>query len=226
MYSKIFNNWLQNATEDSDLVKELTEIKDKSEEISDRFYTELEFGTAGLRGIIGAGTNRMNVYTVGRASKALALYVKSVNANGSVAIAYDSRIKSVLFAKTAARVIASEGVKVHLYKELEPTPMLSFAVRYLKCDAGIVITASHNPAEYNGYKAYGADGCQLPPDAADSIMQRMANIDYFKDVCFDDFDELTNKGLINYIGEEVIEAYLTEVKKQSFDSSRISTSVI
>lgn len=216
MYSKILSNWIENATEDGDLIKELEQIKDSFDEISDRFYTELEFGTAGLRGIIGAGTNRMNVYTVGRASKALALYVKSVNVNGSVAIAYDSRIKSVLFAETAARVLANEGVKVYLYKELEPTPMLSFAVRYLKCDAGIVITASHNPAEYNGYKAYGADGCQLPPDAAESIMKRMAGIDYFNDIIFGDFNKLKDNGSISYIDDEVIEAYLTEVKKQSF----------
>lgn len=224
MYSDILNCWLKNATEDSDLINELENEKNNPEEISDRFYTELEFGTAGLRGIIGAGTNRMNVYTVGRASKALALYVKSINKSGSVAIAYDSRIKSLLFAQAAAKVIASEGVKVYLYKELEPTPMLSFAVRYLKCDAGIVITASHNPAEYNGYKAYGPDGCQLPPDAADSIMKRMSQIDYFNDITFGDFDELKNIGLINYIEDEVIDAYLTEVKKQSFadESYRLS----
>ncbi len=216
MYTEIFNKWLNNATEDKDLIAELEAIKNSSEEISDRFYTELEFGTAGLRGIIGAGTNRMNVYTVGRASQALAEYINSVTDDGKIAIAYDSRIKSVLFAETAARVIAASGVKVYLYEKLMPTPMLSFAVRELKCDAGIVITASHNPAKYNGYKAYGADGCQLPPDAAQSVLERMSKIDYFNDVKFGSFDELLESGKIEYIGQNIIDAYLDEVQKQSF----------
>lgn len=216
MYTEIFNKWLNCATEDADLTAELKQIKNSPEEISDRFYTELEFGTAGLRGVIGAGTNRMNVYTVGRASQALAEYVNSVTDNGKIAIAYDSRIKSVLFAETAAKIIAENGIKVYLYNELMPTPMLSYAVRNLKCNAGIVITASHNPSEYNGYKAYGSDGCQLPPDAADSILKLMEKIDYFKDIKFGDFNTLLNSGKIEYISESVIESYLNEVSKQSF----------
>lgn len=216
MYTNILNRWLENATADIDLIEELGAIKGLSEEISDRFYTDLEFGTAGLRGVIGAGTNRMNVYTVGRASLAMAEYIKQITNNGKVAIAYDSRIKSVLFAETAAKVIANAGVKVYLYEELMPTPMLSYAVRELKCDAGIVITASHNPAKYNGYKAYGADGCQLPPEAAKTVLELMEKIDYFDDVKFGDFDALLKIGAIEYISQDIIDRYLEEVKKQSF----------
>ncbi len=216
MYSEIFNKWQINATRDTDLIEELNSVQNNSEEISDRFYTELPFGTAGLRGVIGAGTNRMNVYTVGRASQAMADYVNSVTDNGKIAIAYDSRIKSELFAKTAAEIIANCGVKVYLYNELMPTPMLSFAVRELKCDAGIVITASHNPSIYNGFKAYGSDGCQLPPDAADAILKRMESIDYFGGINFGDFDNLLKDGKIEYISDEIIEKYLCEVQKQSF----------
>ena len=216
MYNEIFEKWQKNAVKDNDLIKELNEIEGKSEEISDRFYMELPFGTAGLRGVIGAGTNRMNVYTVGRASQAMADYVNSVTDNGAIAIAYDSRINSELFARTAAEVIAENGVKVYIYKELMPTPMLSFAVRELGCDAGIVITASHNPAKYNGYKAYGSDGCQLPPDAADAILARMEEIDYFSGIKFGNFDALLKSGKIEYISDELIENYLIAVKKQSF----------
>lgn len=216
MYSKIFKNWQKNAVQDKDLIKELDSVENMPEEISDRFYTELPFGTAGLRGVIGAGTNRMNVYTVGRASQAMADYVNSVTNNGKVAIAYDSRIKSELFAKTAAEIIANSGVKVYLFRELMPTPMLSFAVRELSCDAGIVITASHNPSKYNGFKAYGSDGCQLPPDAADAILKRMESIDYFTGINFGDFDKLLNEGKIEYISDKIINKYLEEVKKQSF----------
>lgn len=224
MYSDIFKKWQKCAVKDNDLIEELNSVEGNSEEIADRFYTELPFGTAGLRGVIGAGTNRMNVYTVGRASQAMADYVNSVTENGIVAIAYDSRIKSELFAKTAAEVIAENGVKVYLYDELMPTPMLSFAVRELGCDAGIVITASHNPAKYNGYKAYGSDGCQLPPDAADAILARMDKIDYFEGINFGNFDKLLNEGRIEYISQAVIESYLNTVKAQSFadDSYNLS----
>ncbi len=216
MYSELLKLWETNATEDKDLITEINSIKNNPEEISDRFYKELDFGTAGLRGIIGVGTNRMNIYTVGRASQALAEYVKSVDENGSVAIAYDSRIKSFEFANTAASVIASNGIKVYIYKELMPTPMLSFAVRRLKCQAGIVITASHNPAKYNGYKAYGPDGCQLQPDAANDILKRMQKIDYFSGLKVCNFNKYLNEGKIEYIGEQIINEYLAEVKKQSF----------
>ena len=224
MYTEIFNQWRNNATDDIDLINELNSIKNNENEISDRFYTELEFGTAGLRGIIGAGINRMNVYTVGRATQALAGYVNSISENPSVAIAYDSRIKSDLFAQTAASILAANGVKVYIYKELMPTPMLSFAVRRLKCDAGIVITASHNPAKYNGYKAYGSDGCQMPPDAADYILNLMAKIDYFKDIKSIDFATALESGNIEYIEQWLIEEYLDEVEKQSVRDKNIDLS--
>lgn len=224
MYSEIFNIWKNNATADADLIAELNSIADKPEEISDRFYAELEFGTAGLRGVIGAGTNRMNVYIVSKASQALAGYVNSVNDKPSVAIAYDSRIKSDLFAKTAASVLAANGVKVYIYKELMPTPMLSFAVRRLKCDAGIVITASHNPAKYNGYKAYGSDGCQMPPDAAKYIMSLMSKIDCFNDIKTIDFEKAVSDGIIEFIEDWLIEEYLDEVEKQSVRDKNVDLS--
>ena len=153
MINEKYQLWCKNAVADPDLVAELAEMRGNDEAIGDAFYKDLEFGTGGLRGVIGAGTNRMNIYTVGKATQGLAEYVKSVNDSGSVAIAYDSRIKSDVFAREAASVLAANGIKVYIYRELMPTPMLSFAVRYLKCDAGIVVTASHNPAKYNGYKA-------------------------------------------------------------------------
>lgn len=214
MIDKLYNLWLKNATKDPDLIKELEDIKENKEAVSDAFYTELQFGTAGLRGVIGAGTNRMNVYTVGKASQGLASYVNSVNKNGSIAIAYDSRIKSELLARTAAETFAANGIKVYIYKELMPTPMLSFAVRYLKCDAGIVITASHNPAKYNGYKAYGPDGCQLGPEAADYVLSIMNSVDIFEGVKSISFDEGLNSGIIEYIGQDVLEAYFDEVIKR------------
>ena len=170
MFEDKYKLWCEKAVKDPDLISELKAIENDSDAISDAFYKDLEFGTGGLRGVIGAGTNRMNVYTVGKASQGLAAYVNSVTDNGKIAIAYDSRIKSDLFAKTAACVFAANGIKVYIYKELMPTPMLSFAVRRLKCDAGVVVTASHNPAKYNGYKAYGPDGCQLGLEAADYVL--------------------------------------------------------
>lgn len=214
MIDQLYNLWLKNATKDPDLIKELESIKDDKEAISDAFYTELSFGTAGLRGVIGAGTNRMNVYTVGKASQGLAAYVNSVNKNGSIAIAYDSRIKSELFARTAAETFAGNGIKVYIYKELMPTPMLSFAVRNLKCDAGITITASHNPAKYNGYKAYGSDGCQLGPEAADYVLSIMNSVDIFKDIKSVSFEKGLEDGIIEYISDDVIEAYFDEVEKR------------
>ena len=224
MYAQIYENWLKNTINNKEIHDELLSVNGKSEEIADRFYKELDFGTAGLRGIIGAGTNRMNIYTVGRATQALANYVLTVSDSPSVAIAYDSRINSTLFAETASAILASNGVKVFLYKELMPTPMLSFAVRNLKCDAGIVITASHNPAQYNGYKVYGPDGCQLAPDAAQNIMEIMQNIDCFDGVKFDDFNKLLDCGQIEYIGDNVIENYLTAVEKQSVNANTLDMS--
>lgn len=208
MVKEKYKLWCEKAVKDSDLVKELISIKDSEEAISDAFYKDLEFGTGGLRGVIGAGTNRMNIYTVGKASQGLAAYVNSVSENGSIAVAYDSRIKSDLFAKTAASIFAANGIKVYIYKELMPTPMLSFAVRRLKCDAGVVVTASHNPAKYNGYKAYGPDGCQLGLEAADYVLSIMNKVDIFDDVKTVDFDEAVAEGKIEYIGDDIIEEYL------------------
>lgn len=208
MTNEKYKLWREKALSDPDLIKELESIKDNEEAISDAFYKDLEFGTGGLRGVIGAGTNRMNVYTVGKASQGLAAYVNSVSENGSIAVAYDSRIKSDLFAKTAASIFAANGIKVYIYKELMPTPMLSFAVRRLKCDAGVVVTASHNPAKYNGYKAYGPDGCQLGLEAADYVLSIMNKVDIFDDVKSLDFDTAVAEGKIEYIGEDIIEEYL------------------
>ncbi len=208
MFEEKYKLWCEKAVGDPDLVSELKAIKGNEEAISDAFYKDLEFGTGGLRGVIGAGTNRMNIYTVGKASQGLAAYVNSVTKNGRVAIAYDSRIKSDLFAKTAASIFAANGIKVYIYKELMPTPMLSFAVRRLKCDAGVVVTASHNPAKYNGYKAYGPDGCQLGLEAADYVLSIMNKVDIFDDVKTTDFENAVNEGKIEYIGDDIINEYL------------------
>lgn len=215
MYQQKYNLWLQRAIADNDLQIELKSIENNSEAISDRFYKDLEFGTGGLRGEIGAGTNRMNVYTVGKATQGLAEYVLSVNKNGSVAVAYDSRIKSDVFAKHTASILAANGIKVYIYKELMPTPMLSFAVRHFGCEAGVVITASHNPAKYNGYKAYGSDGCQLNLEASKYVLSIMNKVDIFEGVKSMNFDEAVNNGLIEFIDESVIEAYLDKVQECS-----------
>jgi len=214
MINSKYELWCQKATKDPDLINELKEISGNNELISDAFYKDLEFGTAGLRAVIGAGTNRMNVYTVGKATQGLAAYVNSVAKNGTVAIAYDSRIKSDLFARTAASIFAANGIKVYIYKELVPTPMLSFAVRRLKCDAGVVITASHNPAKYNGYKAYGPDGSQLGPKEADFVLSIMQSVDIFDGVKSIDYDEAVKSGLIEYIGDDIVEEYLDCVESQ------------
>lgn len=206
--------WLKEATADADVAAELAAIKGDEEAINDRFYKDLAFGTGGLRGVIGAGTNRMNIYTVGRATQGLAEYVNSVSKNGKVAIAYDSRIKSDTFAKHSAAILAANDIKVYIYPELMPTPMLSFAVRYFGCDAGIVLTASHNPAIYNGYKAYGPDGSQLNLEASEYVLSIMNKVDIFKEVKSCDFDKAVAEGKIEFIGEEVIDSYLDNVKAQ------------
>ena len=186
---ELYQSWRKNAVDDPDLQSELSAIENDAEAIQDRFYRDLAFGTGGLRGVIGAGTNRMNIYTVRKATQGLANYVKEAFSEPSVAISYDSRIKSTDFAKAAAEVLAANGVKVHIYTELKPTPMLSFAVRALHCSAGIMVTASHNPAKYNGYKAYGSDGCQMTIDAADAVLAKINALDIFNDVKHMPFDE-------------------------------------
>lgn len=211
---QLYQLWLDNAKADPDLKAELEKIAGNDEEISDRFYRELEFGTGGLRGVIGAGTNRMNIYTVNKATQGLASYIKN-HGGKSVAISYDSRIKSDYFARSAAEVFAGNGIKVNIYSELMPTPMLSWAVRALKCDAGVMVTASHNPAKYNGYKVYGSDGCQVTNEAADEILSYINKTDVFTGVKTADFDESVKSGLIIYIGDDIIDAYMKEVRKQS-----------
>lgn len=212
MINEKYTLWCEKAVKDPDLVRELKEMENNAEAISDAFYKDLEFGTGGLRGVIGAGTNRMNIYTVGKASQGLAAYVNSVNEKGSIAVAYDSRIKSDLFARTAASIFAANGLKVYIYKELMPTPMLSFAVRRLGCDAGVVVTASHNPSKYNGYKAYGADGCQLGLEAANYVLGIMNSVDIFEGVKTVDFETALADGRIEYISDEVINEYLDTVE--------------
>lgn len=209
-----YNEWLENAVEDKDLTAELESIKNNEDEIYDRFYTALKFGTAGLRGIIGAGTNRMNVYVVRQATQGLANYVLKKYGNGSVAISHDSRIKADLFMNEAARVLAANGIKVYITSELQPTPVLSYLVRYFKCQAGIMVTASHNPAAYNGYKAYGEDGCQMTDVAANTVYDEISKLDMFKDVKIADFDEAVKSGMIEYVDESVYDTYLEKVMEQ------------
>ena len=217
--------WLEKATEDMDLQTELKSIAGNDAEIEDRFYRELEFGTGGLRGVIGAGTYRMNIYTVAKATQGYCNYLNKNFENPSVAIAYDSRIKGSLFAETAASVFAANGVKVNIYKELMPTPSLSFAVRYLKCSGGIVVTASHNPAKYNGYKVYGSDGCQITVEAANAILDEIGKVDIFADVKKLDFEAGLKDGKISYIGEDCFEAYIDAVSDRAVNPKEIDKNV-
>lgn len=213
---ELYAQWLEKATADKDLIEELKSIEGNEDEISDRFYRDLEFGTGGLRGVIGAGTYRMNYYTVCKATQGLAAYLKAVKPEGaSVAVSYDSRIKSDYFAKSVAEVMAANGIKVYIYSELMPTPMLSYAVRAHKCDAGVMVTASHNPAKYNGYKVYGSDGCQVTIEAADAILAEIEKIDVFTGIASMPFDKAMAEGKIEYIKQSVIDDYIAEVKKQS-----------
>ncbi len=209
-----YQRWCSEKLDDPDLTAELKSIAGKKEEIDDRFYRDLEFGTGGLRGIIGAGTNRMNVYTVRRATQGLANFLNNHGRDPSVAIAYDSRIKSSLFAEQAAAVLAANGIHAHIYPWLSPTPTLSWAVRYLQCDAGICVTASHNPAKYNGYKVYGADGCQITLKMADEVLAEINSLDLFRSVKKMDFNKAVKSGMVDYIGNEVIDRFLDEVMKQ------------
>ncbi len=223
--SELYSLWLEKAVDDPDLIAELKGIEGNDDEIYDRFYRELEFGTAGLRGVIGAGTNRMNIYTVRKATQGLAEYVLDKGGE-SVAIAYDSRIKSTLFAEEAAKVLAANGIKVYIYKELMPTPMLSYAVRELHCTSGIVITASHNPAKYNGYKAYGADGAQLSVENSAKVLSFVDKVEMFGGAKTMSFDEGITSGIIEYIGDELVEKYLETVKTRSVEKVTADLNVI
>lgn len=214
-YMEEYQRWLDNA--DAETVAELKAISGDEKEIEERFYRSLEFGTAGLRGVIGAGPNRMNSYVVGQATQGLANQLIKTNPNAaelSVAIAYDSRIKSDEFAKTAAAILAANGIKVYLFEELKPVPELSFTIGYKKTTAGIVITASHNPAKYNGYKVYGSDGAQLNPELASIVLEEMEKTDMFKDVKTCDFDKAVADGKIVMMGDDVEDAYLDCVQAQ------------
>lgn len=200
--------WLQNAVEDPDLVRELRDIEGQEDAIEDRFYRELEFGTGGLRGVIGAGENRMNIYTVRKATQGLADYLNGRYETAAVSVSFDSRIKSDLFAREAARVLAANGITVHLFPELEPTPVLSYAVRQNRCQAGIMVTASHNPAKYNGYKCYGPDGCQMTDHDASEVTAYIRKVDLFRGVKTVPFDEALADGRIVTIADALLESYM------------------
>lgn len=216
-YTSEYNRWLKNASEDPDLIEELKNMSDV--EIEDAFYTNIAFGTGGLRGIIGAGTNRINIYTVAKASQGLSNYIlKKFGKGSSVCIGFDSRIKSDLFAKVAATIFASNGIIVHIWPKLLPVSTLSFAVRHLHASAGIMITASHNPSKYNGYKVYGSDGCQVTTKAAADIFDEIQKLDVFSDIKLkniSDFQKFLENREISYISDEVLTEFLKEVKSQS-----------
>ena len=210
-YQQVYDLWCARAVEDPDLTAELAAIRGDAEAVADRFYRDLEFGTGGLRGVIGAGSNRMNLYTVRRATQGLADYINAEGLPKKVAIAHDSRIKGELFSREAARVLAANGITAYLYPRLEPTPALSWAVRYLGCGAGICITASHNPAKYNGYKVYGADGCQITLEAAAKVLAAIGQHDYFDSPKLVDHDEAAAAGRIQTIGEECLSDFVDAV---------------
>ena len=215
MYKDEYERWLQADLEDPDLRPKLLSIQGIDEEIKDRFAVELAFGTAGLRGVLGAGTNRMNIYMVRKATQGLANYLNAQGGAKSVAISYDSRNKSELFAREAAGVLAANGITAYIYRQLMPVPALSFATRHLHCDAGIMVTASHNPAKYNGYKAYGPDGCQMTEDAAGAVYAEMQKTDLFKDVRVMSFEDALSAGKIQYIGQDTIDALYANVEAQA-----------
>lgn len=211
-YRNKYELWINSPEIDEETKAELKSIADETD-LEDRFYKDLEFGTGGLRGIIGAGSNRLNIYTVGKATQGFANYLKDKYTSPKVAIAYDSRHMSKEFSEYAARVLAGNEIKVYLYDKLTPTPMLSYAVRELNCQGGIVLTASHNPKEYNGYKVYGSDGCQVTDASANEIITFVNKIDAFNQVKVIDIKEAIDKKLVNYIGEELYTSYIEKVKE-------------
>lgn len=224
-----YQQWVEKAVEDKEVSDELKTMNGDINLIEDAFYRDLEFGTGGLRGVIGAGTNRMNIYTVRKASQGLANYVcqKFSLKDRRIAVSFDSRIKSDLFAKTASEVFAANGIKVYIYSELMPTPCLSFAVRKLHCSAGIMVTASHNPAKYNGYKVYGSDGCQITTEAAEEILNEIEKVDIFNDIKKNNYEDDVTKGIIQLIDDSVITEYIENVKKQTMltDNDKIDKNV-
>ena len=215
MYQDMYERWLAAELDDADLKPELESVKGDDAAIQDRFAVALKFGTAGLRGVIGAGTNRMNIYVVRQATQGLANWVKTQGGSQTVAISYDSRIKSDLFARTAAEVLAANGIKVRIYSALMPVPALSFATRYYNCNAGIMVTASHNPAKYNGYKAYGPDGCQMTDEAADIVYAEIQKTDILTGAKLISFEDGMAKGLIEYVGDDCINALYAAIEARS-----------
>ena len=212
MYIDDYKRWLETELEDSTLTEELKKIEGQDEEIKERFAVALKFGTAGLRGILGAGSNRMNIYVVRQATQGLANWVKTQGGNQLVAVSYDSRINSDVFAKETARVLAANGIKVRIYDALMPVPALSFATRYYKANAGVMITASHNPAKYNGYKAYGPDGCQMTDDAAAVVYAEIQNTDILTGAKLISFEEGLASGMIEYVGDDCKEGLYDAIK--------------
>lgn len=214
MYQKEYERWLNTDLEDADLRPELAGIEGNDDEIKERFALALKFGTAGLRGVLGAGTNRMNIYVVRQATKGLANWVKTQGGSQTVAISYDSRLKSDVFAKTAAGVLAANDIQVRIYDALMPVPALSFATRYYKCNAGVMVTASHNPAKYNGYKAYGPDGCQLTDDAAAVVYEEIQKTDVLTGAKYMSFAEGVEKGLIHFVGDDCKKALYDAIESR------------
>lgn len=222
----LYSLWCEKAVLDNDLIKELESVKGNDDEIFDRFYKNLEFGTGGLRGVIGAGTNRLNVYTVGQATQGLANYLNETFEEPSVAIAYDSRIKSDKFAEVAAGVLAANGIKVYIYPELMPTPMLSFAVRRLSCSAGIVLTASHNPSKYNGYKCYEPHGYQITDEAAAKTYEYMKQVDMFDGVKRMDFEDALAEDMVDFIEDWLKDEFYEAVLSKALNKDVVAKSGI
>ena len=214
MYQEEYKRWLAADLEDADLKPELSKIEGNDDEIKERFAVALKFGTAGLRGVLGAGTNRMNIYVVRQATQGLANWVKTQGGTQTVAISYDSRLKSDVFAKTAAGVLAANGIKVRIYDALMPVPALSFATRYYNCNAGVMVTASHNPAKYNGYKAYGPDGCQMTDDAAAIVYEEIQKTDVLTGAKYMSFAQGVEEGLIRFVGDDCKDALYEAIESR------------
>ena len=214
MYQDDYKRWMEADLEDADLKPELARIEENDEEIKERFAVALKFGTAGLRGVLGAGTNRMNIYVVRQATQGLANWVKTQGGTQTVAISYDSRIKSDVFAKNAASVLAANGIKVRIYDALMPVPALSFATRYYNCNAGVMVTASHNPAKYNGYKAYGPDGCQMTDDAAAIVIEEIQKTDVLTGANTCHLHKGVEEGLIRFVGDDCKRALYDAIEER------------
>ena len=224
-YQKTFNRWLSSVVINEETRKELEAIKNDDKEIEERFYRELEFGTAGMRGVLGAGTNRMNIYNVRRATMGVAMHIKALGVdaqNAGVLIGYDTRNYSRIFAEETACVLVANGIKTYLFDTVHSVPEVSFGIRELGCAIGVMITASHNPKEYNGYKVYGADGGQLPPDAADNVVDSINKCDIFDDVKTISFDEAQKSELLEIVGQDLNEKFLTAIKKQQLNPEAVA----